>query len=132
MRGVRDELLEQLARADESAVQLGRNCRIGRRGGVERAQPPTVVGIELHQAGDHRCDQVFRRTAQDLVEERVLGVREQLGRRLRQPVEVAVEDGARQARPRQGVAMRSRGFSLTAGSRMLAIGESCTHSCAIA
>ena len=99
----RDELLEQPARTDESPVQLGRNCRVGRGGGVERAQPPTVVGIELHQAGDHRCDQVFRRTAQDLIEERVLGVREQFGRHLREPVEVAVEDGARQARPRHDI-----------------------------
>jgi hypothetical protein len=74
VRRVRDELLEQSARTDESPVQLGRNCRIVRGGRVERAQPPTVVGIELHQAGDRRCDQVFRRTAQDLIQERVLGV----------------------------------------------------------
>jgi hypothetical protein len=38
VRGVRDELLEQLARAEESAVQLGRNCRIGPNGFIEEVR----------------------------------------------------------------------------------------------
>jgi len=39
-----------------------------------------------------------------LIEERVLGVREQFGRHLSEPVEVAVEDGTRQTCPRHDIA----------------------------
>jgi hypothetical protein len=62
----------------------------------------------LDKARDHRCDQVFRRTTNDLIEERILGVGQKLGRHLGERVEVAVEDRPSQAGARHDIADRQR------------------------
>lgn len=58
-----------------------------------------MLGIDGNQTRDHHRDQLLGRAALDPVDERVLDVGQQLGRHLGEVVEVAVEDGPRQARP---------------------------------
>ena len=106
--GFGDQSLEHLSWADERTLELGCDRGVGVRRRCERTQPPTVVGVELDEAGDHRRDQVFRGTAQDLVEERILGIGQQFGCHLGQRVEVAIEDRASKAGSRHNVTHSQR------------------------
>ncbi len=92
-----DESLEQTARGHQCSLELRGDRLICSRCCVDRAQQPSVVAIERNLTRHDRRDQVVGRASLNLVDERVLAVRQQVRCHLGEIVEVAVEDGPRHA-----------------------------------
>ncbi len=106
------QALDQPARAYEGARETLGDGRIVARGVVDRAQQPAVLGEERDEAVDHLARDLMRvpgGVALDAVDERIVGVRQELGREARQVVEVPVEDGPREPRLRHHGADRELG-----------------------